>query len=112
MPMMRPRKRMLPSFPPSFRLPLRPAALGVLVLAAGLAGCSGDTPLALPIPPRPDVPEVATDSYPTIGTTERTGRPVLTDDQRARLQGDLERLSRSNATSARTAAQNAQPAGN
>ncbi|WP_454917211.1 hypothetical protein [Xanthobacter sediminis] len=107
MPMMRPRKWTLLSFRPSFR-PLVLAA----VMAGGLTGCTGDAPLSLPVPPRPDVPEVATDSYPSVGAPERTGRPVLTDTQRAKLQGDLERLSKDNAAKVQTAPQSAPTAGN
>lgn len=103
--MMRPRTRM----PPPFSLLLRPLALAA---ALGLAGCSGDTPLSLPVPPHPDVPEVATDSYPTVGAPERTGRPVLTEAQRAKLQGDLERLSKDNAARGQAAPQGAAQPGN
>lgn len=83
--------------------------LPLVLLALGLAGCAGDSPLSLPVPPRADVPEVAHDSYPTIGTTARTGRPALTEPQRAKLQGDLERLSRVNAAKASAAGQATTP---
>ncbi|MDQ0504616.1 hypothetical protein [Xanthobacter agilis] len=105
--MMRPSKR---------TIPFRCAAAGAVALAllapAGLAGCSGDGTVALPVPPRADVPEVAHDSYPTIGTTPHTGRPALTDAQRAKLQSDLERLSRDNAAKAKASTQNGAEAGN
>lgn len=89
--MMRPRKRTRPLLRQMVRRTLAVVAFGAMT---GLAACSSDAPLSLPVPPRPDVPEVAHDSYPTVGATPRTGRPVLTDPQRAKLQSDLERLSR------------------
>ncbi|MFG1294743.1 MULTISPECIES: hypothetical protein [Xanthobacter] len=115
MSMMRPRKRTCPSL----RSPVRPAfgllarsafAASMLAAAAGLSACSGDSTLTLPVPPHPDVPEVAHDSYPTIGATPHTGRPALNEAQRARLQGDLERASKTNSAKAQAAAQASTPA--
>lgn len=112
--MMRPRKRTRPSLRSPLSRPLSRLARGAIAVAlltgaSGLAGCSGNAPLALPVPPHPDVPEVTSDSYPTIGTTPHTGRPALTEAQRARLQGDLERASKTNSTKAQAAAQSAAP---
>ncbi|MFG1479411.1 hypothetical protein V5F53_12210 [Xanthobacter sp. V4C-4] len=73
------------------RRTLAVVALGTMT---GLAACSSDGPLSLPVPPHADVPEVTHDSYPTVGAPARPGRQVLTEPQRARLQSDLERLSK------------------
>lgn len=91
MPMMRPRSPTSPLRRRDLRPLLSALALGGLL---GLAACSKDSPLGFPVPPNADVPEVKGDSYPTIGTTARTGRQPLTEPQRAHLQADLEHLSR------------------
>lgn len=113
MPMMRPSQQsyhIACQIPCHTARPARSARVFPLVfLALSLAGCAADSPLSLPVPPRADVPEVAHDSYPTIGTTARTGRPALTEPQRAKLQSDLERLSRVNAAKANAAGQATTP---
>lgn len=60
-----------------------------------LAGCAGETPIDSLVPPNPDVPQVAPDAFPTLGTTAQTGRPPpLTPEQRDKLQKDLENLAK------------------
>ncbi|WP_238121176.1 MULTISPECIES: hypothetical protein [unclassified Xanthobacter] len=104
MPTMRPRPRILP-LPVPARAARPLATFGVLTtLALGLAACANDTPLTLPVPPdTSNVAEVPADSYPTIGTTPRTGRAPMTDAQRARLQRDLEQVSRDREAKIRSA---------
>lgn len=73
-----------------------------LAAAIGLAGCAGEEPLSLPVPPNPNVPDIGHDSYPTLGTTGSAGRPTLSDRDKARLQSDLERLAREREGTVRT----------
>jgi len=90
--MMRLRRRITLSCRATAARPLVAAVAMVALL--GLTACAGDSPLKLPVPPHANVPEVSHDSYPSIGTTARSGRQPLTEPQRAALQRDLEQLSR------------------
>lgn len=54
----------------------------------GLAGCSAD-PL-IPTPPDPKVPEVPADAFPNLSQQRPQTRAVLTPEQRARLEKDLD----------------------
>ncbi len=89
----------------------RALALALLATAGALAGCSGDGSLSL-LPPNPQVPEVQGDSHPTLGTTTRPGAQPLSEADRAKLQGDLERASQANVARADAATQAAATPGN
>ncbi|WP_156922350.1 hypothetical protein [Azorhizobium doebereinerae] len=78
------------------RLGLRAA---VLAAALALAGCAGDSPLAFLNPHVPDVPKVEPTAYPTLGAPDVKRMPVLTPDAQAKLQKDLETLSKDNGKS-------------
>lgn len=67
-----------------------------LAAASLLAACASGDPLASIAPPNPDVPKVAPDAFPTLGTTEAKGRPApLNPAQRDQLQKELESLAKS-----------------
>lgn len=86
--------------------------LALLAAAGALAGCSGDGALSSLLPPNPQVPEVQGDSHPTLGTTTRAGVQPLSEADRAKLQGDLERASQANVAKADAATQAAATPGN
>lgn len=83
-----------PSFsPPAARFarggaPRLAALLVTLGLGLGLAGCGAD-PL-IPTPPDPKVPEVPADAFPNLSQPRPQTRAVLTPEQRARLEKDLD----------------------
>lgn len=73
----------------------RSRSIAALCAATLLCGCAGDGPIAgLAPPPSPEVPAVAPDAYPTLGTTQ-PGRPApLNADQQKELEKDLESLAK------------------
>lgn len=65
------------------------AALGI-----GLAGCAGSEPL-VPVAPDPKVPVVAGDSFPNLAGPQAAGRrPTLSQEERSRLERDLDGTAR------------------
>ncbi|MGQ3676313.1 hypothetical protein ACT6QH_12545 [Xanthobacter sp. TB0139] len=73
--------------------------MAVLALSC-LAACSGEDRLSLPLPPaHPNVANVEHDQYPTVGTTESTGRTVLKPQQRVALERELARSGKDNGRS-------------
>ncbi len=62
-----------------------------IMAVSGLAACSGQDSLSLPLPPHPNVPAVTHDTYPTIGTADDTGRKILDPKARAALEQDIAR---------------------
>lgn len=83
----------------------RSARAGALAGALlGLAACTNDAPLSLPVPPDTSkLPQVDHETYPTVGTTPRTGRAPLSEPQRAKLQKDLEQISKERDAKVRSA---------
>lgn len=78
------------------------AALATLI-AAGLAGCASEQAVWGP-PAHTEVPAVAAEDFPTIGTAPAQGRKPLTAEQRAKLESDLDRLAKERARRAKQAA--------
>lgn len=105
MPTMRFRQRITSPMRRAARATRLVAAVGALAGAlVGLAACANDAPLGLPVPPDTStVPQVDHETYPTVGTTPRTGRAPLSEPQRAKLQKDLEQISKERDAKVRSA---------
>lgn len=89
----------LPAIAPPSRTPQRSIRVagraGIALALAAVAGCAGGESLPGITPPHTDVPAVAADQFPTVGTTPAPNRaPALTPQAQQKLQQDLERLAR------------------
>ncbi len=79
---------------PALARPLRALALAALVLSLG--GCAGDSPFAALGPRVPDVPKVDPANYLSVGAPDVKRRPILSAPDQAKLQQNLENLSKDN----------------
>lgn len=68
----------------------------VVAAAALLAGCAAgpDSPFAVFQPRVPDLPKVDPAAYPNLSTPDVARKPTLTPEAQAKLQKDLERVSK------------------
>ncbi|MGU3494881.1 hypothetical protein ACLBXM_12625 [Xanthobacteraceae bacterium A53D] len=88
----------------TFRLRRLGAAVA-LASTLALAGCAGDSPASFLDPHVPEVPKVDPAAFPTVGAPEVKRRATLTPDAQAKLQRDLEVLSRDKGKSVERAIQ-------
>ncbi len=65
--------------------------IAAMLAMAGLAACSKEDGLSLPMAPHPNVPAVTHDNYPHIGTNEDSGRNILYPSQRIALERNIAR---------------------
>lgn len=69
------------------------------VLLAALAGCAGHDPIASLAPPQTNVAAVPDDKFLSVGTTTAPDRrEPLSTEQQQKLQKDLERVAKKQAT--------------
>ncbi len=71
-------------------------ALGLLALVLTLGGCAGDSPFAALGPRIPDVPKVDAAAYLSVGAPDVKRPPTLNAADQAKLEKDLEALSKDN----------------
>lgn len=69
---------------------------GMLAACLLLAACAGETPVPFFQPPAtPNVPEAPAGQYPTFTTSEPERKKVLTPEERAKLERELQSLTNS-----------------
>lgn len=79
---------------PALARPARALALAALVLSLG--GCAGESPFAALGPQVPNLPKVDPANYLSVGAPDVKRPPTLSPADQAKLQQNLENLSKDN----------------